>query len=255
MRWLLFAALLALAGLSALNWYAQRQTQQKLDALATALAERPAPAPAPPPAPAPKLGAVPREPDHIKLPPYVIEAPDILTIEAKVKDTKTGKSEPFPAPVVSGQHLVRADGTVGLGEWGSVAVSGLTIEQAAAAIRKHLAKFNDKVSADNLAVTVDVTAYNSKRYYVIIGGDSGEQVIAFPIAGSATVLDAVANVNGLPEVASKRTIHVARRTSNAGQSWQALPVDWTAITQHGNTATNYQILPGDRIYVTSQKPQ
>jgi len=26
-------------------------------------------------------------------------------------------------------------------------------------------------------------------------------------------------------------------------------VDWNAITQGGSTATNYQVLPGDRIYV------
>jgi polysaccharide export outer membrane protein len=30
-------------------------------------------------------------------------------------------------------------------------------------------------------------------------------------------------------------------------------VDWIGITQHGITTTNYQILPGDRIYVKAQK--
>ena len=28
-----------------------------------------------------------------------------------------------------------------------------------------------------------------------------------------------------------------------------MPVDWTAITQQGLTATNYQILPGDRVFI------
>jgi len=28
-----------------------------------------------------------------------------------------------------------------------------------------------------------------------------------------------------------------------------LPVDWHAITECGQTATNYQVFPGDRIYV------
>jgi polysaccharide export outer membrane protein len=32
---------------------------------------------------------------------------------------------------------------------------------------------------------------------------------------------------------------------------QILPVDWRAITQGGSTDTNYQIFPGDRIYVNS----
>jgi polysaccharide export outer membrane protein len=30
-----------------------------------------------------------------------------------------------------------------------------------------------------------------------------------------------------------------------------LPVDWKGITQDGLTATNYQLLPGDRIYIRS----
>src|SRR5262245_61203553 len=98
MRRLIFSALLALVALSALNWRAQLQTQQKLDALAASLAERSAPvvlppapqAPAPVPAPAPEAGTVPRELSNIKLPPYVIEAPDVLTIEAALKDPKVG---------------------------------------------------------------------------------------------------------------------------------------------------------------------
>jgi len=30
---------------------------------------------------------------------------------------------------------------------------------------------------------------------------------------------------------------------------QILPVDWRAIVQGGSTATNYQLFPGDRVYV------
>jgi polysaccharide export outer membrane protein len=103
-------------------------------------------------------------------------------------------------------------------------------------------------------VILDVLAYNSKRYYIIFdGGGFGEQVVSFPITGSETVLDAMSNVYGLPEAASKRNIWVARRTPHPGQPWQILPVDWVGITQHGITVTNYQIMPGDRIYVKAQK--
>ena len=28
-----------------------------------------------------------------------------------------------------------------------------------------------------------------------------------------------------------------------------LPVDWNALTQGGSTCTNYQLFPGDRIYI------
>jgi polysaccharide export outer membrane protein len=51
----------------------------------------------------------------------------------------------------------------------------------------------------------------------------------------------------LPPGVSKRRIWVAR--PNHDGSSQILPVDWTAVTKTGNPTTNYQLLPGDRIYV------
>ncbi len=213
----------------------------------------------------PPPGAVPRELDKITLPPYVIEAPDQLLIEviqrAPVKDAAnqpTVETQRLPVQPISGPFQVRLDGTVGLGFWGNVPVSGLTLDQAAEAIRKHvisnpvLTDFRTK--PENVIVIIDVLAYNSKRYYIVFdGGGFGEQVISFPITGSETVLDALSNVYGLPDVASKRNIWVARRTPHPGQPWQILPVDWIGLTQHGITMTNYQILPGDRIYVKAQK--
>jgi polysaccharide export outer membrane protein len=225
----------------------------------------------------PPMDAVPRELVKITLPPYVIEAPDQLLIEVvqrsrvpkldadqkQIPDGKGGvimvdATDRLPVQPVSGPFMVRLDGTVGLGFWGSVPVSGLTLEQAAEAIRAQLLKqetlkqFGTK--AESLTVIVDVLAYNSKKYYVIFdGGGYGEQVFPFPITGSETVLDALANINGLPDIASKRNIWVARRTPHPGQPWQILPVDWIGITQHGVTYTNYQVMPGDRIYVKAQR--
>lgn len=228
----------------------------------------------------PPPGAVPRELDKIVLPPYVIEAPDQLLIEviqrSKVpelddkgnerKDPKTGETIYKPLPVtdglpvqaISGPFQVRLDGTVGLGFWGSVPVAGLTLDQAANAIRNHLLQqdtlkqFGTRL--ESLTVIVDVIAYNSKRYYIITdGGGFGEQVVSLPITGSETVLDAMSNIGGLSDVSSKRNIWVARRTPHPGQPWQILPVDWVGISQHGITHTNYQVLPGDRIYVKAQR--
>ncbi|AMV27416.1 hypothetical protein VT84_23655 [Gemmata sp. SH-PL17] len=90
-----FVTAVAIIGLLALSWRTQVQTQQKLDALAALGAERPvavAAAPAPTPVPTPVApAALPRELQKIALPPYVIEAPDQLSIEVAVKDPKTGK--------------------------------------------------------------------------------------------------------------------------------------------------------------------
>jgi polysaccharide export outer membrane protein len=147
---------------------------------------------------------------------------------------------------IRGDHLVRSDGTVSLGTYGSVRVSGLTIAQARAAIEEHLRQY-----LVNPKLAVDVVGYNSKVYYVIIDlAGSGQQVVRLPLTGNETVLDAVSQLNGLPFHASKKRIWVARPAPAEMHCQQVLPVDWRAITECGATATNYQLLPGDRLYVS-----
>ena len=98
-------------------------------------------------------------------------------------------------------------------------------------------------------VSVDVLAYNSKVYYVIVdGGGFGESVIRMPITGNETVLDALANIDGLPEVSSKK-MWIARPAPGGFGEAQILDVHWRAIAAEGITTTNYQLLPGDRLYV------
>lgn len=149
---------------------------------------------------------------------------------------------------IRGDHLVRPDGTVGLGIYGSVYVAGKTLAATKAAIEAHLSNYLLKPE-----VSVDVGAYNSKIYYVITdGGGLGEQVIRIPVTGNETVLDAIGQINGLPAVASKERIWIARPSPSNQCQDQILPVDWTGITRSGRTATNYQIMPGDRVYVMAQ---
>jgi protein involved in polysaccharide export with SLBB domain len=267
------------------------------------------------------LAPVPRELQKVALPPYVIEIPDILAIDAlRVIPLPPYKIQPFdgllvqasgtlpnepiggiyvvePEGVVNlglsygsvyvadmsveearaaverqlrkilketqvtvslaqsrgmqqirGQHIVRPDGTVGLGLYGSVYVTGLTLEQAKAAIEAHLSKYLYKPE-----VAVDVYSYNSKLYYVITDGAGyGEQVYRSASTGNETVLDAISQINGLPSVASKRHIWVARPAPAGDHPDQILPVDWKAITRGARTETNYQVFPGDRIYVMAQ---
>jgi polysaccharide export outer membrane protein len=145
---------------------------------------------------------------------------------------------------------VRPDGTVGLGIYGSAFVGGLTIEQAREAIAEQLRRRVPKFDIRDL--NVDVLAYNSKFYYVITdGGGYGEQVYPFPITGSETVLDALGRINGLPPASDKRRVWVARR--GPGYAGEVMPVDWCGIVQRGATATNYQLMPGDRIYVKADR--
>ncbi len=217
----------------------------------------------------PAPGSVPVELNKITLPPYVIEPPDLLSIEVVTiledetgeKKVKEYKAYSLPVQPVSGNFSVRPDGKVFLGIWGAVPVAGLTMEQASDMIRDYIAAQEDPTKPgtgglrkETIRVLVDVVQYNSKRYYVCTdGGGAGEQVYAFPVTGSETVFDAIANIGGLPTVSSKRNIWVARRTPQTGCPEQILPVDWVGITQHGVAATNYQLMPGDRVYVKAQK--
>ena len=150
--------------------------------------------------------------------------------------------------LIRGEHLVRPDGTVGLGLYGQVYVAGLTLEQAKAAVEAQLSKYLYRPE-----VSLDVAAYNSKLYYVISdGAGSGESVLPLPSTGNETVLDAVSKAGGLSPVSSKKRIWVARPAPAGCDADQIMPVDWVNITQRGETATNYQVLPGDRVYVMSQ---
>jgi polysaccharide export outer membrane protein len=149
----------------------------------------------------------------------------------------TGKQQ------IAGEHLVGPDGTVTLGTYGKVYVAGLTQGQAKAAIELHLSSVLERPE-----VAVDIAGYNSKVYYVIMqGAGLGDGVARFPITGNETVLDAISQVNGLEAVSSKH-LWVAR-PSPYGACDQVLPVDWNAITQRADTATNYQLLPGDRLFI------
>ena len=146
---------------------------------------------------------------------------------------------------VRGEHLVRPDGTINLGTYGCVFVAGLTMSQVKLVVEQHLSQF-----LQDPEIAVDVFAYNSKAYYVIAdGGGYGQQVFKFPSTGNETVLDAINNIGGLPPVSSRRRIWVARPAPANHECLQILPVDWLAIVQGGATRTNYQLFPGDRVYI------
>jgi protein involved in polysaccharide export with SLBB domain len=148
---------------------------------------------------------------------------------------------------IKGEHLVRPDGTISLGMYGAVYVAGMTLGQVKAVIENHLAAY-----LVDPQISVDVFAYNSRKIYIIADGAGyGQQVIALPATGGETVLDAISRVQGLPQVASLKKIWVARPSPAGHPCSQVLPIDWKAITQAGRTETNYELFPGDRIYISS----
>jgi polysaccharide export outer membrane protein len=147
---------------------------------------------------------------------------------------------------IRGEHLVRQDGKVTLGIYGSVNVDSMTVEEAKLAIETHLAKYLFEPE-----ISLDVAGYNSKVYYVIVDlGAAGQSVNRLPVTGNETVLDAIGEIKGLPGGTDRKRIWIARRSGPGTDCGQVLPVDWQAVVCGGSTATNYQIIPGDRIYVS-----
>lgn len=152
------------------------------------------------------------------------------------------------AQQIVGEHLVGPDGRVNLGTYGSVRVTGMTLEQAKVAIEERLQNY-----LEDPEVIVDVLAYNSKKYWIITqGAGFGDNISEYPITGNETVMNALTNVGGLSQLSSKR-IWIARPAPDGATCAQVLPVNYEDITQHALTATNYQLLPGDRLFIAEDR--
>src|SRR4051794_26934847 len=198
---------------------------------------------------------LPREFTKVSMPDYVVEPPDLMIVEVL---------EALPGRPISGERLVRPDGKISLGFYGEVFVAGLTTDEIKEKIVLHLRKYlPDEVlglteidQKDNSVkpvepresnrVFVDVTAYNSKYYYV--QGDVAAPG-KMPITGNETVLDAINYAGGLIPTAAPQNIRLVRPAPPGACCEQVLPVNLAAIISAGDPTTNYQIMPGDRLVV------
>jgi polysaccharide biosynthesis/export protein len=149
---------------------------------------------------------------------------------------------------VSGNYLIASDGTINLRQYGLVRVSGMTLAEAQAAIERRLSSVFDAPK-----VSLDVVAYNSKVYYIVTAGAGmGDNIVRIPVTGNETVLDALSQIHGLSQMSSKK-IWIARPAPYEFQCEQILPVDYEAVTQGASVATNYQIMPGDRLFIAEDR--
>src|SRR4051795_5488951 len=197
---------------------------------------------------------IPSEFKKVSMPDYVVEPPDLVLVEVL---------EALPGRPISGERLVRPDGKISLGFYGDVYVAGLTIPEIKEKIVLHLRKqipdevlglieqdeegnFINVEPRDSNRVFVDVTAYNSKNYY--IQGDVAAPG-KLPITGNETVLDAINYAGGLIPTAAPQNIRLVRPAPPGACCEQTLPVNLAAIISGGDPTTNYQLMPGDRIVV------
>ena len=149
---------------------------------------------------------------------------------------------------ISGNYLIASDGTINLRQYGLVYIAGMTLTEAREAVERQLSQYFDLPK-----VSVDVVAYNSKIYYIITeGAGNGDNIVRVPVTGNETVLDALSQVQGLSQLSSKR-VWIARPAPYDFRCEQILPVDYAAVTRGASVATNYQVLPGDRVFIAEDK--
>ncbi len=98
---------------------------------------------------------------------------------------------------------------------------------------------------DSDRVFVDITAYNSKNYYIQGHVQTPGRM---PWTGGETVLDAIQFAGGLLASADPHNIVLVRPGRNGARP-RTYPVDFPGIRDRGEAATNYQLFPGDRLLV------
>ena len=180
-----------------------------------------------------------KELDKAPLPAYVVEPGDTLSVEPVDLDS------PVRLP---GNQPVLPDGTIDLGKYGRPVVAWKTVPQVETEVRQLIAgqtPAKDKAAA---TVTVRLVGRESKVFYVL-GEVNAPR--AYPLAGRETVLDGLLIAGGLTRQADAKKVILSRPSRPEGCR-TVLPVCYNQIVQLGDTSTNYQLQPGDRIYVPSQ---
>ena len=190
----------------------------------------------------PSTHSVTYEIDKDVLPGHFLEPGEVLLIEPADFDSDLA----IPA-----DQQIMADGSVDLGKYGRVIIAGMTIENAESFIAQTIvtaASLEDpKFEAKNARVNVRLMETN-QRYYVLGEVNSPG---AYDLEGFETVLDGILEAGGLTTQADQCRILLARPTSRCSCR-VTLPVCYREITQMGDASSNYQLQPGDRIYVATR---
>lgn len=237
----------------------------------------------------------------------------MATYTVEIADSISVEPVSFDATIrLPGDQIVKPDGTISLGEFGSYQANGKTVEQMTLEIQEivdsqirsameadyakkearrlvedseqvaelefesgdadeseeadlELATSEAERSAKRLRearrlfeqsvdeklvqnrVSVRVTNWDSKKIYVL--GDVNSPG-SFPFIGNETVLDAIIEAGGLGTKANHHNIIVSR-PSSCGECRTVMKVCYDQIVQLGDTSTNYQLMPGDRVFVPS----
>lgn len=182
----------------------------------------------------PMAAPLPRELQRTVLPAYYVEPGDVLLVQPA--DLESPVRLPTDQPVLP-------DGNIELGRYGRLQVAGKTPEQ----IEREVQQLIASQTANAGPITVRLVGRQSKVFYVFGEVNSPG---AYPLNGRETVLDAIVAAGGLTNSADQGKITYTQPTP-PGSCRVVLPVCYREIVQIGDTSTNYQLAPGDRIFVPS----
>jgi len=158
---------------------------------------------------------------------YIIGNDDVLSINVW-KETEISRSVP-----------VRSDGKISLPLVGEVQAAGntpLKLEQdISAKLKSYIAEPE---------VTVIVQQVNSQKFNIL---GQVNRPGSYPIANTATVLDAIAIAGGFRDFAKKKAIYVLRQNSDGSQT--RMPFNYKDVVKGKNPEQNIKLQPRDTIVV------
>ncbi len=157
---------------------------------------------------------------------YRLAPPDVLQVTVR------------PEPVIERDVTVRPDGRISFELIGDVQVEGKTVDEVRAEITGLLQQY-----IVSPTVTVTLTSSNSRRYYVF--GEVNRPG-AYPLVGRVTAVDALAQAAGETRFAA---LNAARLVRGGGEQPQVFPLRFVDITQSADASTNFELRPGDVVYV------
>lgn len=182
---------------------------------------------------------LPRELDKQPLEAYIVEPGDGLLVLPADLDS--------PVRLPSDQTVL-PDGNIDLGKYGRLPVTGRTVPEIEALVNRVVLEKTKEKKEEVGFINVRLVNRVTKRYYVI--GEVNTPG-AFTLQGYETVLDGILAAGNLTDKASRRNIILVRPSSPDGCR-TVLAICYPEIVQDGDTSTNYQIRPGDRIYIPSR---
>ncbi len=182
-----------------------------------------------------------------------VEPGDVLVIENTDYDSPVR----FPS-----DQTVQADGTIDLGQYGRIDVAGLTLDQIKQRTQTRVAAHHrqpaglaqaafDGQSGDqaNPTAQLSVRMISNESSVIYVLGEVNAPG-SYPVVGRETVLDAIIAAGGLTDRANEHKL-ILTRPASLREPRKILPICYQQIVQLGDTSTNFQVRPGDRIYVPS----